>query len=502
MTRHKAVLLVATAITAAVLSPVAAAPSGAQIAGQPAYLVLTPGSSVTAAGVGQTYSVEGYDVSGSDLGDVTATTTFSISPDGSCALNVCTPGAPGPHTVIGIDGSATGAASLAVPGPLDHLALSPSSITLAAGASQTYQAEGYDAWGEDLGDASAATTFTIGPDGSCTMNVCTAAVAGTHVVIGTDGTATGVATLIVELGQFVELLFSRTDVTAADGSPCKPDDDNIARLDTTVAPFLQFLGLSATGSLETGRTPPTATWCSHADQSESASWSVAQNLAAIGWTFVSHSMDYPDAQQWSQMSDAQRWRETCGSAQAIDANGLPGGDSMYLWPNNIVDPTALTALVEPCFGTNRRYGDGITPMAKVATAPFRQSVLGLSGGSCRTPTAPCYHVPGTITRYRTPNDIINQINDLQPGEVLTLQTYLNVTGTNPAYTTNQDRWDCTSSDPTLHWSNDAERYCWTDLQTVLLYLAASGIGISQPGLVNANFGRTGYSDRAVPQPAP
>jgi hypothetical protein len=96
--------------------------------------------------------------------------------------------------------------------------------------------------------------------------------------------------------------------------------------------------------------------------------------------------------------------------------------------------------------------------------------------------------------------VINEINSLGPGQVLTLQSYLNVVGTSPAYTTSGEQWDCSSSDPTLHWTNDAERYCWSDLQTILLYLAASGIGISQPSLVEANFGRTGYSDQAVPEP--
>jgi hypothetical protein len=499
MMRRKAALLLATILAAAGLGQLGAAPVGAQV-DTAAYLLLNPGSSVVAAGGSQSFTAEAFDASGVDLGDATAATLFTISPDGSCTFNMCTPASPGPHTVTGIDGVATGIAAVTVPGPLASLVLSPPSATLSPGASETFFAEGFDAWGDDLGDVTAATSFAIGPDGSCTLNVCTATVAGNHAVTGTDGVAIGSTTLTVPLGRFVELIFSRTDVTAADGTPCQPDDTNVARLDTSVEPFLQFFGLAATGSLETGRTPATGTWCSHFGETESASWSVAQSLAAEGWTFVSHSMDYPDEQQWQQMSAAQRWQETCGSAQTIDANGLPGGDTMFLWPNNIIDPATLISDVEPCFGTNRKYGDGVTDVSAVAGAPYRQSVLGLSGGRCNTPGAPCDHVPGTITRYRTPADVINEINSLGPGQVLTLQSYLNVVGTSPAYTTSGEQWDCSSSDPTLHWTNDAERYCWSDLQTILLYLAASGIGISQPSLVEANFGRTGYSDQAVPEP--
>jgi hypothetical protein len=215
---------------------------------------------------------------------------------------------------------------------------------------------------------------------------------------------------------------------------------------------------------------------------------------------VSHSKDYP-YNTWSTLSLAQKWDETCGSAQAIDANGLPGGDDMFVWPDNKVDAQTLTNFVEPCFGANRIDGPGITTGPQLASPPYQQSVKGLSGGSCNTSGAPCASVQGTTLKYKTPAQIITAIQSLQPGQVLSLQVYLTVTGTSPAYTTDTDRWDCTSSDPNLHWTNDAERYCWTDLQTVLQYLVNSGLTISQPGVVNAALGRTGYSDHAVVKPS-
>jgi hypothetical protein len=115
--------------------------------------------------------------------------------------------------------------------------------------------------------------------------------------------------------------------------------------------------------------------------------------------------------------------------------------------------------------------------------------------------APCANIAGASLRYRTPAQIISAIQSLQPGQVLSLQAYLTVTGTSPSYATNTDRWDCTSSDPNYHWTNDTERYCWTDLQTVVQYIVNSGLTITQPGVVNAAFGRTAYSDRAVPRPS-
>ncbi len=110
---------------------------------------------------------------------MTAATTFSIAPDGSCTGNSCTASNAGAHTVTGTDGAATGTASLTVTAQtVDHLVLAPASASINAGGSQSYTAEGFDSFNNDLGDFTAATTFSIGPDGSCTGNSCTATVAG------------------------------------------------------------------------------------------------------------------------------------------------------------------------------------------------------------------------------------------------------------------------------------------------------------------------------------
>jgi hypothetical protein len=383
---------------------------------------------------------------------------------------------------------------------LDHLVLSPASATVGSGVGQAFTAEGYGATGDDLGPVTSATTFSISPDGSCLGSTCSASASGSHTVTGVDGSASGTATLSVtaQAQKYVELLFSRTEVTATDGG-CVADDANIARLDTTVEPYLQSLGLAATGSIETGPTQATSFWCAHYGLTMATSWAVAQQLATKGWTFVSHSLDYP--LDWSSLTPGQKWDETCGSAQTIDAQGLPGGDNMFLWPNNLVDSQALTSFVEPCFGTNRIDGAGITSGTQLSAPPYQQSVHGLAGGFCNVPGAPCATVPGASFQYRTPAKIIALIQSLKPGQVLSLQVYLTVTGTSPAYSTNTDRWDCTAADPNYHWTNDTERYCWNDLQTVLQYLASSGLGITQPGAVNAAFGRTGYSDHAVVRPS-
>ena len=76
---------------------------------------------------------------------------------------------------------------------------------------------------------------------------------------------------------------------------------------------------------------------------------------------------------------------------------------------------------------------------------------------------------------------------------LTIQAYLLVTGTNPPYTHNTTRWDCTSANPDLHWSNDNERYCYNDWQQIVQAVAARrDIIVTDPLTVGIAFGRPSH----------
>jgi hypothetical protein len=121
-------------------------------------------------------------------------------------------------------------------------------------------------------------------------------------------------------GPFATLLFSRAEITAADG--CTPDDTNIARLDTEVAPYLNSLGMVGVGTLQTGSTAQSSEQCVHYSSSMAASWDDAKSLSdRYGWSFVSHTATYPSS---PDLTPAQADAETCKSAAAIDAHGLHG----------------------------------------------------------------------------------------------------------------------------------------------------------------------------------
>lgn len=120
----------------------------------------------------------------------------------------------------------------------------------------------------------------------------------------------------------------------------------------------------------------------------------------------------------------------------------------------------------------------------------------LIGGSCSevdNPADPCRApVAGCSTcKYTVPRQVINQINNLQPGQWLNLQSYVLVRNTNPAYTSNQDRWDCTAANPAYHWTNDAERYCWVDWQRIVRAIQNNpNVVVTDPQGVAVTWGMT------------
>jgi len=289
---------------------------------------------------------------------------------------------------------------------------------------------------------------------------------------------------------YATLYFSRSEITGADG--CAPDDTGIARLDTPVAPYLKSLRMTGTGSLVTAKTYKTADNCTHSGDSLTASWAQATSLAqTYGWHFVSATATYPA--DITSLPPAQQQAETCGSANTIDNHGLPGAHGLIAYPGAQGLPTSVQAKYgAKCFAWGRQYNkSGTTTAAMGTTPPFWQFTRAFNGGPCNDPTAPCYTIAAQGSpRYATPSDIIALVNALQPGQWLTLQSYILVTGKNPPYAHNGTRWNCNSANPDLHWSNDVERYCYNDFQQVVQAIAARGdITVTDPLTVGVAFGR-------------
>ena len=63
--------------------------------------MISPAKATIQPGDSQAYSAEAFDTNGASMGNVTADTTFSITPDGSCDGHTCSAKKPGAHTVTG-----------------------------------------------------------------------------------------------------------------------------------------------------------------------------------------------------------------------------------------------------------------------------------------------------------------------------------------------------------------------------------------------------------------
>jgi hypothetical protein len=307
---------------------------------------------------------------------------------------------------------------------------------------------------------------------------------------GLRGTARGTRAAQPSDQIYATLFFSRSEITAADN--CAEDDTGIARLDTTVAPYLQSLGMIGTGSLVTDKTHTTKNNCTHNGDSLTASWDQATSLAqTYGWSFVSATATYPG--DISSLPPAEQQAETCGSANTIDNHGLPGAHGLIAYPGAQGAPTSVQAKYgAKCFAWGREYEkSGTTTAAMGTTAPFWQFTRAFNGGPCNDPSAPCYTMTAQgSTRYATPDQIIALVDALKPGQWLTLQSYILVTGKNPPYLHNGTQWNCNSPNPNLHWTNDVERYCYNDFQQVVQAIAERGdITVTDPLTVGVAFGR-------------
>lgn len=101
--------------SAAVAPPdVVAAAQGRVVNGAVARIALSPGQATVVAGGQQTFTAEGFDDQGHDVGNFTANTVFSIDGGASCTGASCTAPDPGTYLVTGTDGALTATATLTV----------------------------------------------------------------------------------------------------------------------------------------------------------------------------------------------------------------------------------------------------------------------------------------------------------------------------------------------------------------------------------------------------
>jgi Bacterial Ig-like domain (group 3)/Bacterial Ig-like domain (group 1) len=177
-----------------------------------ATLALSPTSASNAAGTKQTLTAAATDSNNAPVVGAIVHFTISGGPNagpsvpavtdanGMATLTYTDAAGAGTDTVqaaIGTLESNAVQVSWTNPGPLDHITINPSASIIAPGGTQSYTTQGADVFGHSTGDVTAATVFSISPDGSCNAANCTATSTGPHIVTGTDNGKTAQATLQV-----------------------------------------------------------------------------------------------------------------------------------------------------------------------------------------------------------------------------------------------------------------------------------------------------------------
>ena len=105
---------------------------------------------------------------------------------------------------------------------VNHITISPDPTTIAAGTTTPYTAEGFDQYGNSLGDVTPNTTFTISAGGTCTGVDCGSNTADSYTVTGTvNGTsisASATLTVVADEGVSSIAISPKTATIPAGGS--------------------------------------------------------------------------------------------------------------------------------------------------------------------------------------------------------------------------------------------------------------------------------------------
>ncbi|MFL5962507.1 MAG: OmpL47-type beta-barrel domain-containing protein [Gaiellaceae bacterium] len=157
------------------------------------------------SGVGVTFAV--VSGGGSATGLSPSTNASGVAAVGSWKLGTVG----GANTLSASSGSLTGSpltfTANGNAGNVDHLILSPATVSITADDSQTYAVQGRDMFDNSIGDVTGATTLSVA-GGTCLGAVCSAPATGVHTVTGSFLGAVGNATLTVGAGAPDHLAFT------------------------------------------------------------------------------------------------------------------------------------------------------------------------------------------------------------------------------------------------------------------------------------------------------
>ncbi len=171
------------------------------------HITISPSSAIVIAGSTQAFTAEAFDALGNNLGDVTASTTWSINAGagGSFLGATYTSEFTGNWAVTGMYGSVNGTASLTINhASATSVSISPPSATLTVGQSQDYTATASDSYGniwDSTAEVSAASgwSISVGAGGQWNGATYTSGNAGNWIITANLGAGFGTSSLQVNM---------------------------------------------------------------------------------------------------------------------------------------------------------------------------------------------------------------------------------------------------------------------------------------------------------------
>jgi hypothetical protein len=195
-------------------------------------------------------------------------------------------------------------------GPLASLVISPASSTIATGATQTYTVQGFDAYGNSLGNLTGSTRFTISPDGHCGRSVCTASTNGPHTVTASrQGVTTTAALTVATLQADLSVTQTVTSTTPYYYAPI-----TFVTTVTNNSTVFWSDGVSATVQEPSGLVDPTAT------ASGSTSYDPATGVWTIGSLAPGASVTLDISGDAGDVSDGTQTVTATATASTPDPN--------------------------------------------------------------------------------------------------------------------------------------------------------------------------------------
>ncbi|WP_307874768.1 DUF11 domain-containing protein [Frankia nepalensis] len=282
-------------------------------------------------------------------------------------------------------------------GPLASLTVSPTTSTIAPGATQAYTARGFDAFGNAVALDPSGTRYSISPNGSCAGATCTATAPGTHTVtVKNKGIA---ATAVLTVGTAAAEADLAVTQTVDNPSPVYYDDVAFTTTVTNTSATTATQDVSVVLTIPAGLVTPVVT----------PSAATSYDPATAIWTIGDLAPGAQATLSLSALADDVRFgaRTLTAAVSAATPDPVSANDTASATVTSRPAPVEVTITPDPANpqpidvgvpGTvtwTASFANAANPAAPAPTGTFHWSCIGGNGEPCGD--SPALSTPNILT---------------------------------------------------------------------------------------------------------